>query len=183
MITSDKRLVPVAMNETSTTKDLIKMMVPGHPSHCVVCLHRGRILVPGITLTFQNVKDGDTIVIYEQSSDENKRPTRRRSSFLTSLYSVMCEAQRLSDQDMIRMEMTSDRWVLEESDSDDEPFEVLPTVLTDKATKVSDNPLPSLVSKPDSDGLQQFAVLKPYFSSIEGAGEFFLKQIQDEWFW
>lgn len=183
MITSDKRLVPVALNETSTINDLMKMMSLCKTSHYVFCLHRGRILVPGITLTFQNVKDGDTIVLYQKSFDGNELPARQPSSFLTNLYAVMCEAQRLSDQDMIRMEMASDRWILEESDSDGEPLEVLPTVLPDKATKVSDNPLPSLVSKPECDSLQHCALLKPYFSSIEGAGEFFLKQIQDEWFW
>lgn len=177
-------VVPVVLDDNATIKDLVITVYPDSPLVPVRVIHNGRILVTALTLKFQNVCDGDTVVLYQPTGvSVVKIPYVQRTSFARKLYSVMLEAQRISDRDLMRLESVSDQWILEESEDEDESPETFPTVLTDAPEKISEAPLPALFDMEGGDTDQNCAVLKPYFSSIEGAGDFFMKQIEDEWSW
>ena len=94
----------------------------------------------------------------------------------------MMEAQRIDDRDMLRAESMTDEWIIEKSDSDDGEAEKYQTVLKPSPEEISSDPLPELVGNQTNSG-EYIVPMKPCFTSLEGTGEFLMKQIRDEWFW
>ena len=177
-------VLPVSLDDNATIKDVVAAVYAESALVPVKVIHNGRILVPALTLRFQNVSDGDTVVLYEPPGvSVVKIPYIEATSFAKKLYSVLLEAHRISDREMMWLESVSDQWIVDELDEEEAPADVFPTVLEKPPETIPEAPLPVLVDTKEEGSEPQCAVLKPYFSSIEGAGDFFMKQIEDEWSW
>ena len=182
---SQGEALPMKVDGNITAGDLIKMVVPHDVAVRTLALHQGRILKPGLTLRFQNVRDGDTLVLYHREGSVRPQPRAAQvPSFEMSVYRVMLEAYRIADRNQKHLENGPDRVFFElSSSSDDEGEEPEPTVIAPSPDSISEEPLPEMFGDKGAKSCEYVVPLRPYFGSIEDAGKFFINELKDEWFW
>lgn len=174
-------LVPYFIDPLLPARELLKMAKQDTKTR--ICFN-GTLLRSGLSLKCQGVRDNDHVVLYRYPEIQEKLPIdgERQNSRLENVYSLMKEAMRIDDVNMMRMEEFGEP-SMEESEGESEedvPRERL--VIVEGEHVVASDPLPVLWREetvPDSYDVP----LRPYFSSIEETGKFLMKQIHDEWTW
>lgn len=174
--------IPMKVREDTSVSEFLKLTMPEGLTIPSLAIHNGRILEPSLTLKFQDVNDGDTIVVYRRGVQAIVRmPYVRSTPFEERVYSFILEAYRIDERKKRRLE-ASDHVIYELSSSDDEGEPQPETVLGPAPTEVSEAPLPTMF---DSSGnSDEYVVpMRPHFRSLGDVGKFFMKEILDEWSW
>lgn len=151
-------------------------------------LHKGRLLQLALSFSFQGVKNGDELIIYEHAA-MRPAPDVEPHSFDANVFSVMVEAMLIHDKAYRHIEGNSRAGLLFQTlhdarqESEWITQEPLETVVPQKAEEVSTAPLPMLVATDDEpdDDYESYEV--PSFETIEEAGKFFSKHPFSQWSW
>lgn len=142
----------------------------------------GAVLNRDLSLKCQGVGDKDHIILYKRvDPPEVEQQQQSRNSRLQNVYSLMKEAMRIDDVNMMRLEEYGETGMEEDEEEEAEPPMENGTV-TGGVHMVASEPLP-ILWKEETVPESYDVPLRPYFSSIEETGKFLMKQIQDEWTW
>ena len=147
--------------------------------------HKGRLLNLSLSLSFQGIRNNDSLVLYEHPSMWLEDP-EPETSFDANVYSVMSEAIAVSDRVYRQFEGSYDagkvlRLLGGSRPSIDYDHEETPLVIPEKSDHISTEPLPMLVQDEEEEETEFTGV--PTFESIEEAGKFFTKYPFDAWSW
>ena len=151
-------------------------------------IHNGRILNPGLSFAFQNVKDGDLIVVYEAKQDQ--RATKALDVlFEENVLSVMHEVMRINDWSFKGIEQNrgaarlyQQLYAEDEIERCEEPEETDTTVVAN-ADRISCEPLPQLAETDHDEDEDDDNMRMLPFDTIEEAGKYFSKHPLSEWIW
>lgn len=152
-------------------------------------LHHGRILNPSLTFSFQNICDGDSIVVYEHESTFLTEPT----SLDAKICSIMREAQVVHDRAFNNFEVNRKAGLIydkmhqiDRALAEDGNVTEFETNIPEKRDTLCEEPLPMLL------GNEEESSDEPYdgdssgisiFETIEEAGKFFAKHPLNDWYW
>jgi hypothetical protein len=150
-------------------------------------VHRGRILDRHLSLEFQHVRDGDTILFYH--GPDPRRDDPPSTSLETKMHSILLEVLKINDTFYRALETDPRGGILlkqcGEADAELpwDPFPLPPdeTVIP-KKTALSEAPLP-MADSDDSEEEDSDDFPLSLFGSIEEAGEFFSKLACHGWIW
>lgn len=160
-------------------------------------LHKGRRLNPSLTFAYQNVRNGDSLIVYEQENISRNAKDDTITSFDSKIYSIMREAQIVHDRSFSNFEMNRKASLVYEKlyqsedfqdGSDDLPSDAFETRIPEKRETVCDDPLPTLPSDDGGDCSSDEiydadSCVISAFDTIEEAGKFFAKHPFSEWGW
>lgn len=190
------RTVFVKVTHSDTPRTLIETLYK--KTKCEIypqLLHNGRCLNPCLTFSYQNVHNGDSLVVYERENVTNKTTDENITSFDSKIYSIMREAQVVHDRSFSNFEMNRKASLVYEKlyqsddfqDSDDLFPDIFETQIPEKRDTVCDDPLPMLPSDDDYSSSDEVcdadSCIIPAFDTIEEAGKFFAKHPFSEWSW
>lgn len=150
-------------------------------------IHNGRVLNPQLSFKFQNVRNGDSIVVYEPQH-EQRIVFDLDSCFEDNVLSIMNEVMRLNDRSFQFIEVNRgtarlyDQLHQEDENANEMVLDApIPTVIT-TSSGISSQPLPNL-EKADEDEDDDLAGSFLVFETVEEAGKYFSKHPLSEWIW
>ncbi|OHT09881.1 hypothetical protein TRFO_04420 [Tritrichomonas foetus] len=183
--------VVVQIPEIAPVKDVVELCYTDKTLfYYPFLIHKGRLLDLTLSLKFQNVENGDSLVVYEHRAMNRPPPKLEITNLDSKIYSVMLEALSLNDRFYHNIEMNQKTAILYqklvpaatmtiENDLEYDP----PTVIPQKKKEPSIKALPPLIEKIDEyheDEVNDENV--PLFATIEEAGKYFAKHSID-WTW
>lgn len=179
--------VSIRVSRAICVHDLVSQLVDGRE---FAASSHGVHLKPWISLDAQQITDNDVIHVHLVKGRCTHPDDRPRAGIARQIYSIMMEAQRIEDRNMVVYESAGGLVTDYSSDDDDCDDAVMePTIVTSRPEAVSVDPLPDLCQeemkeKKDGPPRGEYEVqMRPLFTAVEGAAEFFIDDLQGRWNW
>jgi hypothetical protein len=182
------RSLSVQLSAVSNPEAAINLILQGGAASCDTRLiFNGRVLDNSLSLEFQGVRNGDTLVVYQRKKFP---PQVAVTSFDTKVRSVLLEVLRINDNYYHSLETHPKGGLMYHKLRDAGEFDPWdgfrppPDETVTGAAKIGEAPLPSLLEDSDPEEEDYFDDPGfPMFGSIEEAGKFFSKHPWNEWAW
>lgn len=191
VILPNGRSVPVHIGPLSPAKEVVDMVYNDNSfSYYPFLIHDGHLLDLSLTLEYQGVQSGDTLVVHEHKAMKDS-PSRNidLTTFDEKVYSVMLEVLQIHDRFYESFESHKKAQIIYQklynsTISNESPHKSV-TVIPDQKECASTDPLPMLEPEEQNeltDDDESDAYIVP-FETIEEAGKFFAKHPWNEWTW